>query len=93
MIALRRIWIGLLMLVSAAVFAQTVWASVVVEKFCDTRRAFYFSDSKVYYVPEQHVYWYFDHGVWRSGPSVPPGLPRDSVIEIPADHPAPWLSQ
>src|ERR1700722_6147473 len=34
----------------------------------------YYPDEEVYFVPDTHVYWWLDAGVWRSGPRVPDSI-------------------
>ena len=53
---------------------------------------YYYPDVEVYYYPVTGVYWWFDGGVWISGPRPPPRFVlRDSLrVTVNLNTPEPW---
>jgi hypothetical protein len=50
----------------------------------------YYPDEEVYFVPETRVYWWQDHGEWRSGPHVPDGIKLGASVNLGVDGRDPW---
>jgi len=50
----------------------------------------YYPEEEVYFVPEQHVYWWSVGGEWRSGPRVPEGIALGTSVNLDVDGRDPW---
>jgi hypothetical protein len=50
----------------------------------------YYPEEEVYYVPETRVYWWADHGKWRSGPRMPDGIRLGASVNLGVDAQEPW---
>jgi hypothetical protein len=50
----------------------------------------YYPEEEAYYVPETHVYWWADHGTWRSGPRMPDGIRLGASVKLDVDAQEPW---
>ena len=48
----------------------------------------YYPDVEVYFEPQRHFYWWFEGGIWRSGPVVPPGIRLGAHVRL--NSPEPW---
>jgi len=50
----------------------------------------YYPDVEVYYYPARHVYWWNDHGHWRSGRRVPPNIELHEHVRVNINSREPW---
>jgi hypothetical protein len=50
----------------------------------------YYPEEEVYFVPETRVYWWADHGTWRSGPRIPDGIKLGVNVKLDVDGRDPW---
>jgi hypothetical protein len=50
----------------------------------------YYPDDEVYFVPDTRVYWWRDHGEWRSGPRIPDGIRLGASVNLRVDGRDPW---
>ena len=50
----------------------------------------YYPEEEVYFVPETRVYWWADHGEWRSGPRMPDGIRLGTSVKLDVDDRDPW---
>jgi len=99
---LHKLWLCGLMIAGLGGFAATTTrvsaADIIIHIGADVAPApspvvyhyVYYPEEEAYFVPETRVYWWADHGTWRSGPRMPEGVILSTSVNIGVDAQEPW---